>query len=341
MRLAGIPGGATPRRRRRARCTRRRCPAPVRSSTTRAKWWPWTAKVGALQARPARSTVTVPRRRCAPRPSPRSRRRSAASVRGPAAVMGVLARRHGRHPAPREPGNGCVGAGYALSGTRHPATVAPMTRRGPPHERSRPPGRAEEWLARLDTEAAVLPEDQRTELRSLVEEQLAAADGRRPATTTAYEQALAQLGSPEALVAEAGGYAVPPRGRLEPPEDLTGTDAESDAGPPWLEVGVLAVLVTSVVLALVPATEAVAPAFWFVGRSWSCCPAAGVRRTRAGRPGVRCPRGAAPAARPGRAGHGASVVVAVALVVLWLAVSVRLVHRARAPRDQGRGLRMR
>ena len=199
-----------------------------------------------------------------------------------------------------------------------------------------------DWLARLDTEAAVLPEDQRTELRSLVEERLAAADRAAAGDATAYEQVLAQLGSPEALVAEAAGYAVPPVDALEPPEDLTGTDAESDAGPPWLEVGVLAVLVTSVVLALVPATEAVAPAFWFVGtilvllsRRWG--PAdKGLAVLAFGVLG-------APLLLLGQdeLGTGASVVVAMALVVLWLAVCARLVHRARTPRDQGRGLRMR
>ena len=199
-----------------------------------------------------------------------------------------------------------------------------------------------DWLARLDTEASVLPEDRRTELRSLVEERLADAGAGRVDDATAYERVLAELGSPEALVAEAGGYAVPPVDALEPPEEPTVSDLGPDAGPPWLEVGVLALLVTSVVLALVPATEAVAPAAWFVGtilvllsRRWG--PAdKGLAVLAFGVLGV-------PLVLLGRdeLSTGASVVVGVGLVALWLAVSARLVRRARAPRDQGSGLRMR
>ena len=199
-----------------------------------------------------------------------------------------------------------------------------------------------DWLARLDTEASVLPEDRRTELRSLVEERLADAGAGRVDDATAYERVLAELGSPEALVAEAGGYAVPPVDALEPPEEPTVSDLGPDAGPPRLEVGVLALLVTSVVLALVPATEAVAPAAWFVGtilvllsRRWG--PAdKGLAVLAFGVLGV-------PLVLLGRdeLSTGASVVVGVGLVALWLAVSARLVRRARAPRDQGSGLRMR
>lgn len=198
------------------------------------------------------------------------------------------------------------------------------------------------WLARLDTEAAVLPEDLRTELRSLVEERLAVVDAEAGGDAAAYEHVLAELGSPEALVAEAGGYAVPPVDAVEPP-GAGAVDAEpTDAGPPWLEVGVVALLVTSVVLALLPATDAVAPAAWFVGtilvllsRRWGPGDK-GLAVLAFGVLGV-------PLVLLGRdeLGTGASIVVAVALVALWLGVSVHLLRRARAPRDQGRGLRMR
>ena len=199
-----------------------------------------------------------------------------------------------------------------------------------------------EWLARLDTEASVLPEDRRTELRSLVEEQLAAAGESSGGDRTAYERVLAELGSPEALVAEAGGYAVPPVDAVDPRGDESPESAASDAGPPRLEVGVVALLITSVVLALVPATEAVAPAAWFVGtilvllsRRWG--PAdKGLAVLAFGVLGV-------PLVLLGRdeLPTGASVVVGVALVVTWLAVSLHLLRRARAPREEGRGLRMR
>jgi hypothetical protein len=199
-----------------------------------------------------------------------------------------------------------------------------------------------DWLARLDTEASVLPEDLRSELRSLVEERLAAADAASVDDGTAYEGVLAELGSPEALVAEAGGYAVPPVDAVEPPEAAAVDGEPADAGSPWLEVGVVALLVTSVVLALVPATEAVAPAAWFVGtilvllsRRWG--PAdKGLAVLVFGVLGV-------PLILLGRdeLPTGASVVVGLVLVASWIAVSVHLLRRARSPRDQGRGLRMR
>jgi hypothetical protein len=199
-----------------------------------------------------------------------------------------------------------------------------------------------EWLARLDTEASVLPEDRRTELRSLVEEQLATVGREGVGDHAAYERVLAELGSPEALVAEAGGYAVPPVDAIEPPREEDAGSPQPDAGAPRLEVAVVALLLTSVVLALLPATEAVAPAAWFVGtilvllsRRWGpgdkglAVLAFGVL----GVPLVLLGRGELPT--------GASVVVGVALVVMWLAVSLHLLRRAWAPRDEGRGLRMR
>ena len=87
------------------------------------------------------------------------------------------------------------------------------------------------WLARLDTEAAVLPEDRRTELRASVEDYLAdVARAAGPDGARAAERALAELGSPAALVAEAGGYAVPRPGRSARPADPEALDRSTVAG---------------------------------------------------------------------------------------------------------------
>ena len=194
------------------------------------------------------------------------------------------------------------------------------------------------WLARLDTESAVLPEDRRTELRSSIEDYLAdVARAAGPDGARAAERALADLGPPEALVAEAGGYAV---ARAEP----FGPEAEADAptGPPWLEAAVVALLAASVVVALVPATEAFAPVPWFVGtllvllsRRWSAGDKAlavlafGVM----GVPLILLGRDELPTSM--------SLVVSVLLVAGWVAAAARLLVRAQAPREQGFGLRMR
>jgi hypothetical protein len=192
------------------------------------------------------------------------------------------------------------------------------------------------WLARLETEAAVLPEERRTELRANVEEYL--ADAVRDAgddAGRATERAIAELGSPAALVAEAGGYALSPVDALDPGDDETVT------GTPWLEVATVTLLAASVVLALVPATEALAPVPWFVGtllvllsRRWSAGDkglavlAFGVL----GVPLLLLGRDELPTA--------ASLVVSVLLVAFWVAAAVRLLVRGRAPREQGFGLRM-
>ena len=197
------------------------------------------------------------------------------------------------------------------------------------------------WLARLEAEAAVLPEERRTELRAGVEDYLAEAV--RDATPgpdreRAAERAVAELGSPAALVAEAGGYA------LSPVDPLDGVDDDPAAvvGPPWLEVATVSLLTASVILALVPATEAVAPVPWFVGtllvllsRRWT----AGDKALAVAAFGVL----GVPLILLGRdeLPPTASVVVSVLLVVGWVAAAARLLARARAPRDQGRGLRMR
>jgi hypothetical protein len=194
------------------------------------------------------------------------------------------------------------------------------------------------WLARLETESAVLPVGRRAELRADVEELLAAAS-QDPDDDTAYERVLAELGPPEALVAEAGGYAVPP---VDARAVAQGDVAESDAGgQPWLEAGVVALLLASVVLALVPATEAFAPLPWFVGtilvllsRRWGPVDkglavfAFGVM----GVPFVLLGRDELP--------RSASIVAGVVLVALWVGSAVVLLRRAHAPRDAGRGLRM-
>ncbi len=149
------------------------------------------------------------------------------------------------------------------------------------------------WLARLDSEAAVLPDDRRAELRATVEEYLADATAGAGDEERAASRALAELGSPTALVAEAGGYALPPADVVDADDVLPG-----ETGAPWLESSTLALLVASVVLALVPATEAVAPVPWFVGtllvllsRRWSVADKAlAVGGVRGARCAVRPPR---------------------------------------------------
>jgi len=194
------------------------------------------------------------------------------------------------------------------------------------------------WLARLETEAAVLPEERRTELRAGVEEYLDdAVRGAGPDAGRAAERAIAELGSPAALVAEAGGYAVPLADPVLPPDA-----ADPVEGAPWLEVATVTLLAASVVLALVTATEAFAPVPWFFGtllvllsRRWGAADKAlavlafGVL----GVPLLLLGRDELPTA--------VSVVLAVLLVVGWLAAATRLLARARSPREEGRGLRMR
>ena len=196
------------------------------------------------------------------------------------------------------------------------------------------------WLARLDTEAAVLPEERRTELRASVEDYLADATrdaGADADADRAAERAVAELGSPAALVAEAGGYAVSPADSLGADDEL-----DADAGAPWLEVSTVGLLAASVVLALVPATEAFAPLPWFVGtllvllsRRWSAGDKAlavfafGVL----GVPFILLGRDELPTS--------VSLVVSVLLVVGWVLAAARLLVHARSPREPGQGLRMR
>ena len=194
------------------------------------------------------------------------------------------------------------------------------------------------WLARLEAEAAVLPENRREELRASVEEYLRDAARGAGGDGGAMQRALTELGSPAALVAEAGGYAV----SAPETEDRLGDPLPGEAGTPWLEIGTVTLLAASVVLALVPATDAFAPLPWFVGtllvllsRRWGAGDKAlavlafGVL----GVPFVLLGRDELPTT--------ASLVVSVGLVALWTGTAARLLLRARSPREQGRGLRMR
>jgi hypothetical protein len=233
-------------------------------------------------------------------------------------------------------GHGPANAGFDADAAQ-PATVTAMAGDEGTSGLDHPEVRA--WLARLETEAAVLPDDRRTELRASVEEYL--ADATRDAAPghedRAADHALAELGSPAALVAEAGGYAVPVADPLLPAEDADTVD-----GQPWLEVATVTLLAASVVLALVTATEVFAPLPWFVGtllvllsRRWG----AGDKALAVGAFGVH----GVPFILLGRdeLPTGGSLVVSVLLVVLWVVAAARLLARARSPREQGRGLRMR
>ncbi|HSO65295.1 MAG TPA: hypothetical protein VLQ78_09365 [Ornithinibacter sp.] len=194
------------------------------------------------------------------------------------------------------------------------------------------------WLARLDTEAAVLPEDRRAELRADVEDILAGATTDSADDDAAIARAVAELGDPADVVAEAGGYAVPAL-QVEGGTDSSVTD---DTGSPWLETWTVGLLVASVVLALVPAADAVAPLPWFLGtlmvllsRRWSAG-AKGLAVLVFGVLGV-------PLLLLGRdeLPTGASLFVAVLLVALWVGTAGWLLLRAHRPREEGRGLRMR
>jgi hypothetical protein len=194
-----------------------------------------------------------------------------------------------------------------------------------------------EWFARLDTEAAVLPEDRRARLRADVEDVLADVTTVSPGDDAAVARALADLGDPADLVAEASGYAVPAVDDGEADDALA-----ADAGSAWLEVSTVTLLAASVVLALVPATEAFAPVPWFLGtlmvllsRRWGVA-AKGLAVVAFGVLGV-------PLLLLGRdeLPTGASVVVSVLLVALWVGCAGWLLVRAHRPREEGRGLRMR
>ena len=195
--------------------------------------------------------------------------------------------------------------------------------------------RVQDWLARFDTEAAVLPEDRRAGLRADVEDLLAGVGA--DSDDTAVARVLAELGDPAEVVAEAGGYAVPTVEVDDPDDD----PLAADAGSPWLEASTVGLLVLSVVLALVPATEALAPLPWFLGtlmvllsRRWSAA-AKGLGVLAFGVLGV-------PLLLLGRdeLPTGASVAVSVLLVALWVGAAVWLLVRAHRPREEARGLRM-
>lgn len=196
----------------------------------------------------------------------------------------------------------------------------------------------EQWLSRLETEAAVLREDRRVELRASIEEFLAEAVEGSSQPDAAARRALAELGEPADVVAEAAGFAVPPVDEPASPDDA----ATQDAGPPWLEVTTITVLAASVVLALIPATSPFAPLPWLVGcvlvllsRRWGAADKAlaVVAYGVLGVPLLLLGRDELPTS--------SSLLVSVALAALWLFAAARLLLRARSPIDQGRGLRMR
>ena len=172
-----------------------------------------------------------------------------------------------------------------------------------------------------------------------VEDYLAdAARDAGPDGGRAAERAIAELGSPAALVAEAGGYALSPVDALGPPVDA----ADGPGGAPWLEAATVTLLAASVVLALVPATEAFAPVPWFVGtllvllsRRWG----AGDKALAVVAFGVL----GVPFILLGRdeLSTSMSLVVSVALVAVWVVAAARLLVRAHSPRELGLGLRMR
>jgi hypothetical protein len=194
------------------------------------------------------------------------------------------------------------------------------------------------WLARLDTEASVLPDDQRAALRADAEDLLAGALTGSAADDAAVARALAELGEPAEIVAETAGYVLPPVEAEGAPED----PAAAESGAPWLETATVALLAASVVLALIPATRVVAPLPWFLGtlmvlisRRWTAADK-GIAVVMFGVLGVPLLL----------LGHdelpiGLSVIVSVALVAAWLAAAAWLLLRAGSPREQGRGLRMR
>jgi len=194
------------------------------------------------------------------------------------------------------------------------------------------------WLAQLEAEAAVLPQRRRAELRASVHDYLAdATRDAGPDAGAAAARAVAELGAPAELVAEAGGYPVSPVDDLPP-----GAGIEGGVGTPRLEVTTVGLLAASVVLAVVPATEAVAPVPWFVGtllvllsRRWGAGDKALAVLTFGvlGVPLLLLGRDELPTA--------ASLAVSVLLVGGWLAAATRLIVRARAAREPGRGLRMR
>ena len=129
------------------------------------------------------------------------------------------------------------------------------------------------------------------------------------------------------------------RRRSRPDDDA----ADGAGGAPWLEAATVTLLAASVVLALVPATEAFAPVPWFVGtllvllsRRWGAGDKAlavlafGVL----GRAASSC--SAATSCPPRRAWS--------CRCCSWRAGSPRRPGcwlRAHSPREQGRGLRMR
>ena len=195
------------------------------------------------------------------------------------------------------------------------------------------------WLARLETEAAVLPEERRTELRASVEDYLAdATRDAGPDDHGAAERAVAELGSPAALVAEAGGYAVSPGRRARPSR----TRPTHRPGPPWLEVATVGCSRHPWCWPWCPRPRrsrrcrgSSGTLLVLLSRRW------GAGRQGAGRARLRRARGAVLLLGRDELPTSASLVVSVLLVAFWLAAAAGCWCAPARRASQGSGLRMR
>ena len=215
-----------------------------------------------------------------------------------------------------------------------PATVAAMAGDGDGSTSGLDHPEVRAWLARLETEAAVLPEDRRTELRASVEDYLADA-----ARDAGPDEPRGRRARPRrARVARRAGRRgrrvrrVPRRRAARP-----GRRGRRRQGTPWLEVATVTLLAASVVLALVPgdrgvragavvrrhpARAALAAVERRATRPWPCW-----RSACSGVPLLLLGRDELPTA--------ASLVVSVLLVALWVAAAGRLLARARVAARAG------
>jgi hypothetical protein len=222
------------------------------------------------------------------------------------------------------------------------------------------------YLEGLDRVAAALPDPTRSQLRTDVEEHLLEALPRTQGDDAAVAGVLNRLGSPEDLVAEAGG--TPPLARPTPAP-------AAGRGVPRLEAAALVVLLLSVVLVATLVLAQVAPLFWVAGivllllsDRWSMTDKAlGVLAYGIlGMPLVffslftaASPFGASEGCTSGRGPDGVVVVgscrdagppawwwlvvagTGLALLALWVGTAVRLYRRAARPAPEPeRGLRL-
>jgi hypothetical protein len=80
------------------------------------------------------------------------------------------------------------------------------------------------WLARLDTEASVLPDEQRAALGPTPRTSIVGALAGTVPTTRRSKGALAELGEPAEIVAETAGYVLPPVESDVAPEDAVAAE---------------------------------------------------------------------------------------------------------------------